>query len=127
MHVMDSLFHVYTSGSLMVGGSNDAKSLMHCGGLGRLNACCVELQLPVYLYECIFAVHSAVITLAEYLNVLLELLSLRHAHDATPLIVYLHSIHVAIGLLFLLPFNQPQPVDQEQAQHRAMEHCNIST
>ena len=82
-----------------------------------LNACCVELQLPVYLYERIFAVHGAVITLAEYLNVLLELLSLCHAHDATPLIVYFHSIHVAIGLLFLLPFNQPQPVDQGQAKY----------
>ncbi len=82
-----------------------------------VNASCVELQLPVYLYESIFAVHSAVITLAEYLDVLLELLSLCHAHDATPLIVYLYSIHVAIGLLFLLPFNQPQPVDQGQAEY----------
>ncbi len=94
-----------------------------CIGVGKvdLNACCVQLQLPVYLYECILAVHSAVITLAEDLNVLLELLSLRHAHDATPLIVYFHSIHVAIGLLFLLPFNQSQPVDEGKQNMGARE------
>jgi len=90
-------------------------------GKVNVNACWVELQLRVYLYECIFAVHSAVITLTEYLNVLLELLSLCHAHDATPLIVYFHSIHVAIGLLFLLPFNQSQPVDEGKQNMGARE------
>ena len=54
MHVIDRRFYVYTSGPLMVGSSNDAKSLMHCSGLGRFSLLCgaAVAHVPVSVHLC---------------------------------------------------------------------------
>jgi hypothetical protein len=89
--------------------------------------CCVMLhsssRAAPHLDDSILAVNLTLVVLAQHLDLLAQLLHLRHAHNLAPLVVYLDTIDMCILLFAQLTIAQRHTREFLQVQGH---HLDIS-